>query len=112
VGGAAAGTACRFTDPAHAAGAPVLAIGPHGAVMRFGGEPEVFAADPGSAGLPGGSHSRYAGKRHALRLEPQPTPATPVPTGFAARPKQPVALTVTDEHERKVLEAVGDLTCE
>jgi hypothetical protein len=106
-----AGITCRFTDLAHAAGRPILLSGPERAVMQFEGQAEVFAADPGSATLPGPSHSHYAGKRHALKLEPQPTPAHPIATGFVADLHQPVALTVTDEHERKVLESVGDLTC-
>jgi len=106
-----AGITCRFTDLAHAAGRPILLTGPERAVMQFDGQAEVFAADPGSAILPGPSHSHYAGKRHALKLEPQSTPAHPIATGFVADLHQTVALIVTDEHERKVLESVGDLTC-
>lgn len=110
-GAVPAGMTCRFTDLAHAAGRPILLSGPERAVMQIAGQVEVFAADAGSASLPGPSHSHYAGKRHALKLEPQSTPAHPIATGFTTGRNQPVALTVTDEHERKVLESVGDLTC-
>ncbi|MBU6269294.1 MAG: hypothetical protein KGN34_17235 [Sphingomonadales bacterium] len=102
---------CTVSDPAHAAGQPILLTGPTRAVMRVAGHTEVLASDPGSSRLPGGTWSRYTGKRLALKLEPQPTPAVPTPAGFSASARQPVALTVSDEHERKVFEATGDLTC-
>lgn len=103
---------CGFADPAHAAGQPILITGPTRAVMRVAGQTEVLASDPGSSRLPGTTWSRYAGKRFALKLEPQPTSENPTPAAFSQAPKQPAALTVSDEHERQVFEAVGDLTCE
>jgi len=103
---------CGFADPAHAAGQPILMTGPTRAAMRVAGQTEVLASDPGSSRLPGSTWSRYTGKHFALKLEPQPTPANPTPAAFSHEAKQPAALTVSDEHERKVFEAVGDLTCE
>jgi len=104
-------TACILTDPARAAGAPILAIGPRQGLMRAGGLILTFVADPGATALPHGARSRYTGRAFSLTLTPLPTLATPTPVGFTAGPRQPVTLTVTDEHERPVLEAVGDLTC-
>ncbi|MDE2403441.1 MAG: hypothetical protein KGM17_01835 [Sphingomonadales bacterium] len=109
--GALAQSRCTFADPAFATGRPILGTAANGAAMRFGGQTQVFAADAGSSRLPGQTWSRYTGKRYALRLEPQPTLATPTPSGFSDQPRQPAALTVTDDHERQVFEAVGDLTC-
>lgn len=103
---------CTFADPAHAAGRPIAITGPTRMAMRLTGRIEVLAADTGSSRLPGGTWSRYAGKRYALKLEPQPTLANPTPSAFADAAVQPAVLTMTDEHERKVFEALGDLTCE
>lgn len=103
---------CRYADPAHAAGAAIVAAGPDRAVMRLAGQLVEFAADHGATAFAAGAWSRYAGRRYSLRFEPQGTPATPTPS--ALKPggaPQPVALIVTDEHDRKVLETAGDFTC-
>jgi len=102
---------CRFTDPARAAGKPILVAGPDHAMIRSDGQIEVLASDTGSTRLVQGFWTRYTGKRHALKLEPVPTRDVPTPAGFSSAPHQTAALTITDANERKVLEAVGDLTC-
>lgn len=103
---------CRFTDPAHAAGRPILAAGPDRAAMRVGGQVMTLAADPGAGTIGTHASSHYTGKQFSLRFEPQGTPANPVPTALATGgAPQAVAMKVTDEHDRKVFEAVGDFSC-
>ena len=102
---------CTFADPAHAAGRPILGLSGSRAGLRVGGQLVTFAADPGSARLPRGTHSRYSGRQFSLQFTPLPTLATPTPARFADASRQPVTATISDEHERTVFESVGDLTC-
>lgn len=108
---AAGNLACQFIDPAHAAGAPILGLGPERAAFRIGNQPVVLASDPGSASLPRGTWSHYTGKQYSLRLDPMPTRDNPTPAAPAKTATQPMTLTIRDEHDRPVLEAGGQLTC-
>ena len=102
---------CTFADPAHAAGRPIIVLSVSRAALRLGGPVLVLAADPGSAPLSRGTHSRYSGRQFSLKFAPLPTLATPAPAGFAEAARQPATVTISDEHERAVFESVGDLTC-
>lgn len=99
------GTGCAFVADGGGIGAVLLAQDTRG-VLKLNGEVQILAPDTGSAELPKGSRSRYTGKEYALTLTATgPVEAVGTSAHFAGR------LVITDEFERPVYDAVGDVQC-
>ncbi len=99
------GTGCAFVAEGGGIGAVLLAQDKRG-IIKVGGTVIILAPDAGAASMPMGSWSRYTGKENALTLTAS-GPITPLGTGQQFKGK----LVITDEYERPVYEASGDVQC-
>ena len=99
------GTGCAFVAEGGGIGAVLLAQDKRG-VIKVENTLIILAPDTGSAKMPMGSWSRYTGKENALTLLAI-GPIAPLGTGKQFKGK----LVITDEHERPVYQASGDVQC-
>lgn len=99
------GTGCAFVAEGGGIGAVLLAQDKRG-VIKVDNTVVILAPDTGSAKMPMGSWSRYTGKENALTLTAKGA-VTPLGTGQQFKGR----LVITDEHERPVYEASGDVQC-
>ncbi|HQS95034.1 MAG: hypothetical protein B7Y31_05385 [Novosphingobium sp. 16-62-11] len=99
------GTGCAFVAEGGGIGAVLLAQDERG-VLKLNGEIQILAPDTGSAKLPKGSWSRYSGKEYALTLTASgPVEAVGTSEHFDGK------LVITDEFERPVYSAIGNVQC-
>lgn len=99
------GTGCAFVAEGGGIGAVLLAQDKRG-VIKVENALIILAPDTGSAQMPMGSWSRYTGKENAVTLSAT-GPIAPLGTGKQFKGK----LVITDEHERPVYTANGDVQC-
>jgi hypothetical protein len=99
------GTGCAFVAQGGGIGAVLLAQDKRG-VIKIANAVIILAPDTASVPLPMGSWSRYTGEEYALSLTASGA-ITPLGTGQQFKGQ----LVITDELERLVYKASGDVQC-
>jgi hypothetical protein len=102
-----AGAGCSFLATGGSQ-SPVLVTRPSRAVIKLDSRIVQFASDPGSASLPLGTWSHYAGKSLSLGIEATGQGGAKSDTATLDWPGK---LTIRDEHERVVFISSGRLQC-